>query len=294
MSIIVTSNQTDGFADATQRQWIQYPCPVDVQQSWSYCNWVKTADSDFYTGPVNAWIVSNQMDRNGNGRTFYAFSYNTTYIAGSMWAFSFFGGEGTPNLSNPSETTRYNLGITIQGGKWYHACTVYDAPNNDLFVYLNGQLASKNTGVFAEACEGNVRLGAQKNSIAGYKGNIAESRWYNRVLSASEIQTMYALKGKDNIYRGMVVRYTLDNEGVGTQITTDASTGGDAGDLQLAGSYPKKVGGNPDRAIKNQTGLPPRYDSSADGVLVSQTPSQTIEYGDRITAFKSIKKRRFS
>ena len=304
MSIILTSNQTDGGQDATKKQWIQCQVPVTVSatSAFSVVAWCKTG-TNFYTGSDvvdNGWTLLQQMDLTGTGRGWIGFNrddpvkFNTLEFG----IFGFIGGaitpqEGATTLVPP--LLKYISSLTADN-TWYHVGVTYSggASSQKVKMYFNGQLAAERT-IAAEASAGNLRLGAHKTNSGttnnnGWKGSISETRFYNRELTADEILTIYATKGKDSIINGMVCKYSYDESPMGTVVTTSDSVGANADGMYMGATYPDKGGGaNPVFSTKNKTGV-----TTYDGVINSISASDTVTYGDRITSLKSVKKRKSS
>lgn len=79
-------------------------------------------------------------------------------------------------------------------GNWYHvACTV-NSTGAQIIVYVNGvQVGSPSTlsPVITAYNTNTVRIGSYSTGTEGFNGVIDDARFYNRVLSPSEITTVY-------------------------------------------------------------------------------------------------------
>lgn len=97
--------------------------------------------------------------------------------------------------ANPSAYVNEAGDTTLTVNKWSHIVGVYDNINNQLRIYVNGKLASSpsSIGTFSRLLSVDAnRIGKIENaSPAYYKGYLDEIRIYNRVLSASEILSIY-------------------------------------------------------------------------------------------------------
>jgi hypothetical protein len=97
--------------------------------------------------------------------------------------------------ANPAAYVNEAGDTTLALNKWSHIVGVYDNINNQLRIYVNGKLASSpsSIGTFSRLLSVDAnRIGKIENaSPAYYKGYLDEIRIYNRVLSASEILSIY-------------------------------------------------------------------------------------------------------
>jgi len=96
---------------------------------------------------------------------------------------------------------------------WYHVCGVFvtqGVNDTDMFGYING------TASFSNMCTWGNMLVNNHGAIMGsndvnehFYGYLDDVRVYNRALGASEIETIYACRGTDGIYNGLVGRWLL-------------------------------------------------------------------------------------
>ena len=82
--------------------------------------------------------------------------------------------------------------VPIQLGQWYHIAGVYDGEH--LLLYTNGQLAaSSSTSGSIVPSVNTLRIGSDPTDPSrGFMGLVDEVSIYNRALTASEIQAIYA------------------------------------------------------------------------------------------------------
>ena len=89
------------------------------------------------------------------------------------------------------------IGTTVaEVGVWYHIAASFDL--SQLRVYVNGveENVSTRTEVIGYGSGGNMRIGNAIHSTAGSPGaTIDDMRFYDRALSAQEIEALY-LSGK--------------------------------------------------------------------------------------------------
>jgi hypothetical protein len=119
------------------------------------------------------------------------------------------------NTSPPTVST-----TVIASGVWYHAvatCIKGGVSN----VYINGVFeATKATNADSPTLT-TMTLGNRDNQPAGdaLDGVIDDLRYYNRILSANEVSTIYACRGSDNILYGLQARWLLDEGAEGVAAT---------------------------------------------------------------------------
>jgi len=135
-----------------------------------------------------------------------------------------------------------NTSFIVQQGQWNYYALTYRTSGTTVNVYANGVVV----GVFTitpTSATGSHRIGQNKTDTAKFYGNIAQTRFYTRELSASDIQNDY--------YYAIVDRTSLDYEflysnGSGTTIT-DSSGNNKNGTLNggaWSTEVPLKIRGN--------------------------------------------------
>lgn len=92
-------------------------------------------------------------------------------------------------------------------------------------------------------------VGARIDGIGDWEGDIGDLRIYNRELTAAEISSMYAARGKDDIYQGLLERWPMAEGAPGTSVTSNS-----AKDL-IAGNHFDTITGTPQYA-ESQIFLP--------------------------------------
>lgn len=103
----------------------------------------------------------------------------------------------------------------VTASSWNHICGVFDYSNQLMIQYCNGAYVSTSatiTGWSAAPTSDTAsiafNIGSQHNGGSEYSnGAIDDARVYNRVLSSSEIQTIYSSRGCDDIIYGLKHRY---------------------------------------------------------------------------------------
>jgi len=95
--------------------------------------------------------------------------------------------------------------LAISSGQWYHVCLTLDKSYNQNF-YVNGTLVGATTGTAILNSSAFI-LGAHSSLHRAYNGSIDEFIVYNRVLSSSEVTSLYNSK---NITDSVVVYAPLD------------------------------------------------------------------------------------
>jgi len=104
-------------------------------------------------------------------------------------------------------------------GQWYHIVGVIDYNANTGAIYINGvnnnatgtlsfpNRATDNTTAYSSSIGAN-----EPNDEEWMNGIVDDARFYNRSLSADEVQTIYACRGNDSILYGLQSRWLM-NEG---------------------------------------------------------------------------------
>lgn len=96
---------------------------------------------------------------------------------------------------------------------WFHAAFTRSGTTNSL--YINGELRATTTTTpqtdkFRQALMNGYPTGGASETN---NGRVFDMRWYNRALSQPEIETIFNLRGRDNIVFGMIGRWGAKMEG---------------------------------------------------------------------------------
>ncbi len=184
--------------------------------------------SDIDTGTGRPWM------RNVAGGTIMGW-VTTRLLSGTQSLWGAFGGTGTTraklsvnatgniglraNALDADATSAFNSAGAITVNGRFHVCGVFVFSGKFGIVYING--VADTSGTFANMTAGNTsntNCGLSKmasnetGSTNSWNGELEDVRVYNRALSADEIATIYAAKGKDSILEGLQARWPL-NEG---------------------------------------------------------------------------------
>lgn len=103
---------------------------------------------------------------------------------------------------------------------YFHCVYTWDGTNSTL--YIDNLLIETNTNAPQSGTLNQVYMNSYPTGGASETGPnncIADYRFYDRVLDRNEISTIYNALGRDNIYYGLIGRWTLDEGVPGTQIT---------------------------------------------------------------------------
>ena len=108
---------------------------------------------------------------------------------------------------------------------WYHITFAYDASNNRIRTYIDGNFVSNIT------CNTTVASSGTTNDffVGAHNGKFADAAFFNRLLSDSEILSMASYR-QPQVTSGLVVFWRLDSDG------TDTSGNGNTG--SVIGSAP--------------------------------------------------------
>ena len=129
--------------------------------------------------------------------------------------------DGSPNrarfyLRNASGTNKLITGGTMVSGVEYFMAARYDG--SDMYVYLDA------AQVATTAMIGNVRqfsapvfIGASPSApgVRFFDGVLQDIRVYGRAITLDELQTIYALRGRDNIVNDLVGRWMMNEQAPG-------------------------------------------------------------------------------
>ena len=109
------------------------------------------------------------------------------------------------DISNGKRITTQTV---LQANQWYHVAVTVNVSSGQSMVYVNGVLDATNTsGGSATPYIGPMNIGAWQNSSRYFTGAMDDFRIYNRVLIASEVQT---LADNGNVGNGLVAHWKFD------------------------------------------------------------------------------------
>lgn len=177
--------------------------------------WGRPFDKASSTAPANGWLMQT---RSSNSKL--EFAHATTGTLG-QWS--------APVLT---------LNVT----KHYVMTFNKDSVSNDPIFYFDGAAvavteSSTPTGSFVSDASQDFTMGNQKNvlnrTLAGW---MDDARVYDRILSAKEVETIYAARGRDNIIDGLVGRWLFDEKHHG------AAAVGTAYDISDRGNHATTTG----------------------------------------------------
>lgn len=94
---------------------------------------------------------------------------------------------------------------------WYHIVQSNAAGNSTHSIYINGVLDATNSPTGGSGTNAVLQVGARE-ATDHLDGSMDDFRIYNRILPAEEVETIYALRGRDGIKDGLVIWLPM-NEG---------------------------------------------------------------------------------
>ncbi|MFJ8581278.1 LamG-like jellyroll fold domain-containing protein [Micromonospora sp. NPDC093277] len=210
---------------------------------------------------VSAWVRLDRTTKNGaaisqpgsRGAAFLLY-YSATY---QRWEFK------RMNADSDSATTIQAASTTTPvAGEWYHLIGVYDAPAQQLRLYVNGVLEGTTSYTTPWNSSGPIQLGRSKwkgNFTDYWPGDLDAERFYDRVLLPGEIQQVPRLTG----------RWKLDE--------TSGTTAADS------------VGGHPATwsatGVTRTAGVSGNAVQLADGVLSTTAPAIRTDGSYTVTAW---------
>lgn len=93
------------------------------------------------------------------------------------------------------DASSYNATATLSTGTWYHIVFVYDASSKEVDIYLQNSLIGTdtiNSQSSGRTIESGFNIGSyREGSNYGFPGKFDQLRIFNKVISASEISTLY-------------------------------------------------------------------------------------------------------
>lgn len=113
--------------------------------------------------------------------------------------------------------THFDNASAITLNQWYHMGFVYDGSN--VIFYRDGAQNGSSAQSGTIDTSGSVECRIADNPGPTRKemnGCVEDCRIYTRALSAAEIQTIYAARGHDSIYDGLLHRWTINDGVAGT------------------------------------------------------------------------------
>ncbi len=98
-----------------------------------------------------------------------------------------------PSSDSTSTTVYYTATATTTAAtkQWTHLTAVYNATNNAMSLYINGQLAATATDTTPWSGSGHLYIGAAVNTGNCFPGSIADVQTYNRALTSRQILDLY-------------------------------------------------------------------------------------------------------
>lgn len=187
-------------------QRIYFTCPQLANlQTFSVCFWGMTEDSSTITTNWQDLIGFNDVSSSGTTGTFRWESYYsaTNNLNGIHWH-----DNGTNALVSGS--VHHNT----SRNEWCHCCVVFDAENEKIYSYSNGELIATHTHLKGHFnTSGQFYLGETNN----IEGRIQDVRFYDHALSPKEVK---------EISKGLVLHYRLSGIGNDNLLTNSATFSG--------------------------------------------------------------------
>jgi len=124
----------------------------------------------------------------------------------------------TNDLYNP--TSGHVSSTALAAGTWYHVvCTgLESAGTSTTEIYINGVFEGT-TDVASSTVAAAFLTLAHRTGASAQEANVImdDLRVYNRVLTAAEVETIYACRGTDNILEGLILRLQFEEDFPGQQ-----------------------------------------------------------------------------
>ena len=177
-------------------QYITLPTSVlsNFINEISVCAWVNiTAWNSSYDSIIKMYAGSNAWNN-----SIFAMGRNNT---ASRLYFS---------IANGSSSTQGSCTLTTDQttNTWYHIACVYNYTDKNMKIYLNGELKVTYATTIVPNFSSVTSIGIGGSPLASYglKGKLNDVRIYNHALSPKEVE---------EIAKGLVLHYKLDNNGIG-------------------------------------------------------------------------------
>jgi hypothetical protein len=136
---------------------------------------------------IETWIKVNQLTANSNWK-------GIVTKGNTSWRLQGRAGTKTVAFSTPGVSPNGDLygSRNVNDGQWHHVAGVYDGTN--MFLYVDGTLDASQPAMGSISQNSSPVCIGQTAQSSGYffNGLIDEASIYNRGLTASEIQTIYA------------------------------------------------------------------------------------------------------
>jgi len=137
---------------------------------------------------------------------------------------------------------------TFTTGLWHHVAGTYDCVSKDMIIYIDGVLYQSGTAAnatgsaFAATNSKDAALGGEATASAPFwDGKIEDARIYGRVLSAAEVETIYAARGADGIVFGLQARFPLSELAPGVVVVNCLDLAGVRNGLPVGAPGPSYV-----------------------------------------------------
>lgn len=200
---------------------------------------------------ICSWIFSNETNTD-NGFIIFEPPDGTDQAGTIRYDAGGFLGGGT-NLIKTGLQINGNIQHNVEtqsnvqvAGAWQHVAMTWTSGSN-IVVYIDGVLATLTgvananpVGTISGHTELFIGRGAKDESptTTGWSGFIDDTRLYDRALSADEIQTIFALRGRDSIIDNLQFRYVYQEAGIGQLVSTITDISSNGRDLTTVAGTP--------------------------------------------------------
>lgn len=172
----LTLNGTTGYAATSG-------AVVNTLNSLSVSGWVRLTDTS-----RNAVIATQVGNQAGAFTLYYSSSYR-------RWIFN----RTSADVASPTYIRAISTTVPAADGRWVHLTGVYDAPNAQIRLYVNGVLEATTAYTTPWSAAGSFQIGRSKvNGVYGeyWPGDVDQLQVYNRVLLPGEIQQVARRDGQ--------------------------------------------------------------------------------------------------
>lgn len=137
---------------------------------------------------------------------------------------------------NGADQESVSSNTTIALDTWFHVGM--DFNDIDINFYLNGVIdASSNQPGTLFASTLDIGIGGDGDGGGEPDMSIEDARYYDRLLSAAEWQTIFASRGKDGIIFGLVAEWQLNDASFGSLVTAQNPKDIGPNNFQLANAF---------------------------------------------------------
>ena len=152
---------------------------------------------------IEFWLLLNEIRFGGPFQNIIAyagdyrnwgfrFGMGPSVVSGKMYPV-FWTSESVPNNPDGISVGTSTQQLTVSTGTYFHTAVTHDVSSGNTAVYTNGiASASTSTGLYINTSSMQLSIGGHYQGTTSLNGKIGSFKWYNRALTADEIQINFA------------------------------------------------------------------------------------------------------